>query len=193
MAVVVFHVLAILPRLASQVATLPPGTTEMDDVAGTVRRVQRLLVLLNTVCCLAILGCLGVLSTSDGWFALGLTLCLGVALLCRASSSRLTAVVAALLLSGLAGLGALVLRVPDRLSGLDLPGWSGPLALVIVGVVVLWAGLVMAFRSSLQQVDFGERWRWPGSFGAFLGAVSVPLAAGVFGVLQALLDAGRGL
>ncbi|QFG21557.1 type VII secretion integral membrane protein EccD [Actinomadura sp. WMMB 499] len=192
-AVVVFHVLAVLPRLASQVATLPPGTTEMDDVAGTVRRVQRLLVLLNTACCLAIIVCLAVLSVSDGWFALGLTLCLGVALLCRASSSRLTAVVAALLLCGLAGLGALLLRVPYRLSGLDLPGWSGPLALTIVGVIVLWAGLVMCFRSSLQQVDFGERWRWPGSFAALLGAVSVPLAAGVFGVLQALLDAGRGL
>ena len=192
-AVVLFHVLVVLPRLATQVATLPPGTPEMADVAGTVRRVQRLLVLLNAGCCLAIIACLAVLSRSDDWFALGLTLCLGVALLCRASSSRLTVVVATLLLSGLVGLGALVLRVPDRLPRLDLPGWSGPLALTAVGVVVLWTGLVMCFRSSLQQADFGERLRWPGPFAGFLGAVSVPLAAGVFGVLQALLDAGKGM
>ncbi|GLZ16202.1 hypothetical protein Acsp04_64370 [Actinomadura sp. NBRC 104425] len=192
-AVVVFHLLAALPRLASQVATLPPGAAEMDDVADTVRRVQRLLILLNTACCLTIMACLGVLSLSDDWFALGLTLCLGVALLCRASGSRLTVVVASLLLSGLVGLGALVLRVPDRLPELGLPDWSGPLVLVLVGVVVLWAGLVMCLRSSLQQVDFGERWRWPGSLAAFLGAVSVPVAAGVFGVFQALLDAGKGL
>jgi hypothetical protein len=163
---------------------------ETEDVDRTVRRVQNLLVFLNGVCCLMIAVCLVLLSTSSDWFALGLALCLSVALLCRAGSSRVTAVVAAVLLSGTTGLVALALRAPDRIFGADAPGWAGPLALLVVGVVVVWAGLVLCFRSSLQQVDFGERWRWPGPFAGFLGALSVPLAAGVFGVFGALMRAG---
>jgi hypothetical protein len=192
-AVVVFQVLGTLPRVASLAATIQPGTVEPDGLTGTVRRVQNLLIFLNTACCLAIAASLIVLSTSRDWFALGLVLCLSVALLCRASSSRLSAVVAAVLLSGVTGLAALALRAPGRIFGSDLPGWCAPLALLTVGVIVLWGGLVMSFRSSLQHIDIDERWRWPGPFGAFLGALSVPLAVGVFGVFEALLDAGRAM
>lgn len=192
-AVVVFQLLAVLPRLASQAATLPTGVAEIDDVAGTVRRVQRLLVLFNTACCAVLVACLAVLSASPGWWPPGLALCLSVALLGRAVASRLTAVVAGLLVSGSAGLAALALRAPDRFPGLDLSGRAAPLLILAVGAVVLWGGLVMCFRSALRQGDAGERWRWPASFAAFLGAVAVPLAAGVFGLLDGLFDAGRGL
>jgi type VII secretion integral membrane protein EccD len=189
-AVVAFLILGGLPRIAAQAAVLPPGSAQMEDVEGMVRRIQRLLVFLNAVCCLAIAVCLVVLSTSRDWFALSLVLCLSIALLCRASSSRLTAVVATVLLTGTVGLVALTLRTPDRLFGPDAPGWTGPLALLVVAVAVVWSGLVLCFRSSLQQADFGERWRWPGPFSNFLGALSVPLAAGVFGVFSALMKAG---
>jgi hypothetical protein len=189
-AVVAFLILGGLPRIAAQAAVLPPGSAQIEDVEGTVRRIQRLLVFLNAVCCLAIAVCLVVLSTSRDWFALSLVLCLSIALLCRASSSRLTAVVATVLLTGTVGLVALTLRTPDRLLGPDAPGWTGPLALLVVAVAVVGSGLVLCFRSSLQQADFGERWRWPGPFSNFLGALSVPLAAGVFGVFSALMKAG---
>ncbi|MEV5704147.1 EsaB/YukD family protein [Actinoallomurus sp. NPDC052274] len=189
-AVVAFLILGTLPRIAAQAAVMPPGPAEMENVERTVRRVQGLLVFLNGVCCLVIAASLVVLSTSGDWFALGLALCLSLALLCRAGSSRLTAIVATVLLSGTAGLVALALRAPGRLLGADAPGWSGPLALIVVGVVVVWSGLALCFRSSLQQVDFGERWRWPGPLAGFLGALSVPLAAGVFGVFGALMRAG---
>lgn len=189
-AVMAFLILGTLPGIAAQAAVMPPGPAEMENVERTVRRVQNLLVFLNGVCCLTITACLVVLSASRDWFALGLALCLSVALLCRAGSSRLTAVVATVLLSGTAGLVALALRVPDRLAGPDIPGWTGPLVLLVVGVVVVWSGLVLCFRDSLQQVDFGERWRWPGPLAGFLGALSVPLAAGVFGVFGALMRAG---
>jgi type VII secretion integral membrane protein EccD len=189
-AVVAFLIFGGLPRIAAQAAVLPPGSAQMEDVEGAVRRIQRLLVFLNAVCCLAIAVCLVVLSTSRDWFALSLVLCLSIALLCRASSSRLTAVVATVLLTGTVGLVALTLRTPDRLFGPDAPGWTGPLALLVTAVAVVWSGLVLCFRSSLQQADFGERWRWPGPFSNFLGALSVPLAAGVFGVFSALMKAG---
>lgn len=193
-AVVAFQATAALPRVASTVATLPPGSGAMDgdDVAATLRRVQRLLIFLNTVCCLAITVAFIVLNTSRDWFALGLVLCLSLAMLCRATTSRLWAVVAAVLLSGVAGLAGLALRAPGRIFGSDLPGSAAPLVLLAVGVLVLWGGLAMSFRSSLQQVEFDERWTWPGPLGTFLGALSVPLAAGVFGVIEALLDAGLG-
>jgi type VII secretion integral membrane protein EccD len=186
-AVVAFLILGTLPRIAAQAA---PGPVETEAVDQTVRRVQNLLVFLNGVCCLTIAVCLVVLSTSSDWFALGLALCLSVALLCRAGSSRVTAVVAAVLLSGTAGLVALVLRAPGRILGADAPGWAGPLVLLVVGAVVVWVGLALSFRSSLQQVEFGERWRWPGPLAGFLGALSVPLAAGVFGVFGILMRAG---
>lgn len=189
-AVVLFAILGVLPSAAAQVATLSPGPAQMNDVALTVRRIQRVLVFLNGVCCLVIACCLVVLSTSSDWFALGLALCLSAALLCRAGSSRLTAVVAAVLLSGMTGLVALVLRAPGRLTAAHLPGWTGGAALLFAGIVVVWAGLALCFRSSLQQVDLDERWRWPGPLAGFLGTLSVPLAAGVFGVFNALLTAG---
>jgi type VII secretion integral membrane protein EccD len=192
-AVVIFAVLGFVPRTAAQVATLTSGQAEMEDVALTMHRVQGVLVFLNAVGCLLIAACLVVLSTSRDWFALGLVLCLSVALLCRAGSSRLRAVVAAVLMSGVAGLVALAVRMPGRITTADVPAWSAPLLILGAGVVVVWAGLVMCFRSSLQKADIDERWRWPGPFAGFLGALSVPLAFGVFGVFDALLRAGGGM
>jgi hypothetical protein len=77
--------------------------------------------------------------------------------------------------------------------GSEPSGRLAPAVILAVGIVVLWSGLAMSFRSSLQQVVFDERWRWPGPLGTFLGAISVPLAAGVFGVIEALVNAGRGM
>jgi type VII secretion integral membrane protein EccD len=190
--VVVFGLLGLLPRVAAQIGAQPPGRArpEMEDVDAAVRRVQRLLVFLNALSCLAIGVCLVVLSTSRDWFALGLVLCLSLALLCRAGSSRLRAVVAAVLLAGTVGLVALACQVPGRLLGPDVPGWAGPLAVLVAGAVMVWCGLAMSFRSSLQQVDLADRWSWPVGAAGFFGALSVPLAVGVFGVFQYLIGVG---
>ncbi|GLY92649.1 EsaB/YukD family protein [Actinoallomurus iriomotensis] len=196
-AVALFFLLSALPRIAAQVAATPPGPAQMEDVAATVRRIQRLLTFLNAVCCLVVAVCLVVLSGSGDWFALGLVLCLSLALLCRASSSRLRAVVAAVLAGATTGLTILVLRASGRVFGphghltaVHVPGWSAPLATLAAGVLVVWWGLVLCFRSSLQSADFADRWSWPGPFANFLGVLSVPLAAGVFGVFDALMKAG---
>jgi type VII secretion integral membrane protein EccD len=190
--VVVFGLLGLLPRVAAQIAAQPPGRTrpEMEDVDAAVRRVERLLVFLNALSCLAIGVCLVVLSTSRDWFALGLVLCLSLALLCRAGSSRLRAVVAVVLLAGTVGLVDLVCQVPGRLLGPDVPGWAGPLVVLVAGAVVVGCGLAMSFRSSLQQVDLDHRWSWPVGAAGFFGALSVPLAVGVFGVFQYLIGVG---
>ncbi|WP_433174888.1 type VII secretion integral membrane protein EccD [Actinoallomurus sp. CA-150999] len=193
-AVALFLVLGALPRAAAQIAAVPPGPSEMEDVERAVRRVQSLLIFLNALCCVVIAACLTVLAGSRDWYALGLALCLGLALLCRANSARLRAVVAAVLLSGATGLVGLSIQAPaavlDLLGSAGPSGWAGPLAALWSGVIVVWCGLVMCFRSSLQQADFDERWRWPGSVATFLGVISVPLAVGVFGVFDALMRAG---
>ncbi|GLY80030.1 EsaB/YukD family protein [Actinoallomurus iriomotensis] len=196
-AVAAFFLLGALPRIAAQAAAVPPGPAQMDDVEVTVRRIQRLLIFLNAVCCLAVAGCLVVLSGSDDWFALGLVLCLSLALLCRANSSRLRAVVATVLAGATTGLTALTLRASGHVLGphghltaAHVPGWSAPLATLAAGFLVMWWGLLLCFRSSLQSADFAERWNWPGPVGGFLGALSVPLAAGVFGVFDVLMKAG---
>ena len=188
--VVLLVTLSALPRLSGQVAALPSGKTEIDDTEATVRRVQSLLVGLNTSSCVLIAICLLRLGTSDDWFALGLVLCLGLALLCRAGSSRLPAIVAAMLVTGAFGLTVVALRLPGRLLGADVHAWAGPLAVLVAGVIVTWFGLVMCFRSALHQVDLDERWKWPPGAAAFLSALSVPLAAGVFGVFSTLMRAG---
>ncbi|MDN3354933.1 type VII secretion integral membrane protein EccD [Actinomadura sp. DC4] len=188
--VVLFLILTVLPRTAAQVAALPPGPVEADDVEAAVVRVRRLLGFLTAVCCVVLGACLVVLSTSRDWFALGLALCLSLALLCRAGAWRPRTVVGALLLTGAAGLVALALRAPGLIEAVDVPGWAGPLAVLVAGAIVVWSGLVMCFRSSLQQADFDERWSWPGGVATFLSAVSVPLAAGVFGVFGDLMRAG---
>jgi type VII secretion integral membrane protein EccD len=193
-AVALFLVVGTLPRIAAQIAAVPPGPVEMEDVAGAVRRVQGLLILLNALCCLVIAACLTVLAGSRDWYALGLALSLSLALLCRATSARLRAVVAAVLISGSAGLVGLSIRAPaavlDLIGSSAPPGWTGPLAALWAGVIVVWSGLVMCFRSSLQQTDFDERWRWPAGVATFLGMISVPLAVGVFGAFDALVRAG---
>jgi type VII secretion integral membrane protein EccD len=196
-AVAMFFLLGALPRIAAQVAAVPPGTAQMEDVETSVRRIQRLLIFLNAVCCVVMAACLVVLSGSDDWFALGLALCLSLALLCRASSSRLRGVVAAVLAGATIGLTALALRAPGHLFGprghlttAHVPGWAAPSATLAVGAVVVWWGLVLCFRSSLQSADFADRWSWPGPFANFLGALSVPLAVGVFGVFDALMKVG---
>ncbi|MCO6000184.1 EsaB/YukD family protein [Actinoallomurus rhizosphaericola] len=196
-AVVTFFLIGALPRISAQVAAVPPGPAQMEDVEATVRRIQRLLIFLNALCCLVVAVCLVVLSGADDWFALGLVLSLSLALLCRASTSRLRAVVAAVLAGAVTGLTALVLRAPGHvfgphghLTGAHVPGWSAPLVTLTAGVLVVWWGLVLCFRSSLQSADFADRWSWPGPFANFLGALSVPLAAGVFGVFDALMKAG---
>lgn len=193
-AVTLFLILGALPRIAAQIATVPPGTAEMEDLAGTVHRVQGVLVFLNALCCLVMAVCLTVLAGSRDWYALGLALLLSLAQLCRATSARLRAVVAVILLSGTVGLVALSIRAPaavlDRLGSSGPPGWAGPMAALWVGVIVVWCGLVMCFRSSLQQADLDQRWRWPAGVATVLGVISVPLAVGVFGVYDALMRAG---
>jgi type VII secretion integral membrane protein EccD len=195
--VATFFTLSVLPRVAAQVAAMPPGPAQMDDVDGAVRRVRRLLIFLTAVCCLALDACLVVLSGSEDWYAFGLAVCLSLALLCRASSSRLRAVVAAVLTSGTAGLVALGIRAPGHVFGAQSPlavpdsvTWLAPMLVLVAGAVVVWCGLVLCFRSSLKQAEFGERWSWPTGLANFLGAVSVPLAVGVFGVFGDLMRAG---
>jgi hypothetical protein len=189
--VILFMLLGKLPKLAAQVATLAPEAAEIDDVEGAVRRIRNLLGFLNALCCLASGICLVVLSTSRDWFALGLALCLSLALLCRAGSSTLRAVVATVLLTGSAGLVAVALQAPGHILGRpDGLGSASALAVLVVGAIVVWYGLVMCFRSSLRQADFSERWNWPIGVGMLLGALSVPLAVGVFGVFGDLMRAG---
>jgi type VII secretion integral membrane protein EccD len=195
-AVVLLLLLRALPRAASQIAVLLPGTPrerlspESGDVADAVRRSDLLLTFLTVLCALVLGGGLVALSVSRSGYAFGLLGCVAAALLFEAGSSRLLSVVAPQLAVGTLGLTLLAVRLTEVLFDTAVPG---ALTVFLVGVVLTGCGLGLAFRTAVRTVDLSERPKWLTGVGGFLVVVCVPLAAGVFGVFGQLAGAGSSL
>lgn len=195
-AVVLLPLIRALPRAASQIAVLLPGTpgerrtTESDEVATAVRRSDLLLTFLTVLCALVLGGCLVALGASGGGYALGLLGCVAAASLFEAGSSRLLSVVAPQLAVGTLGLTLLAVRLPEVLLHTAVPG---ALTAFVVGVVLTGCGLGMAFRAAVRTVDLSERPKWLTGVGTLLVVVCVPLAVGVFGAFGQLAGAGSSL
>lgn len=195
-AVVMLLLFRVLPRIASQIAVLVPGEAgerrgrESDEVATAVRRRNRLLTFLTVLLAIGLGWALVTLAASENPYAFALLGCAGVAVLLEAGSSRLVPVVAPQLAVGTLGLVALVTRLPEvLLENVQL----GALAAFGVGVVLTGCGLGMSFRAAVRPVDLTERAKWLTGLASFLAIVSVPLAVGVFGVYEDLVNLGSSM
>lgn len=195
-AMVLFLLTGLLPRITSQIAVLVPagpdtGAPALDsgDVADIVRRGNGLLTFLSVVTGTVLAAALLTLTLSRGVCGLLLVACVSVGLLLQAGSVRVLTAVIPQLAAGVVGLLALAVRVPEYV--LDSRA-AGPLAAFAVGVVLVACGLFLAFGAALRPVE-QERPTWPGALATFLVVVSLPLAAGVFGLFGQLANLGSGM
>ncbi|WP_328356103.1 hypothetical protein OG800_16075 [Streptomyces sp. NBC_00445] len=195
-ALALFVMSALLPRVTSQIAVLVPsgpdtGAPAMDsgDVAAVVRRGNGLLTLLSVVTGTVLAAALITLTTSRGVCGLALAASVGVGLLLQAGSVRVLTSVVPQLAAGVVGLLALAVRVPEYF--LD-SRTAGPLTGFAAGVVLVACGLFLAFGAALRPVE-QERPTWPAGAVTFLAVVSLPLAAGVFGIFGWLANLGSSL
>lgn len=195
-AMVLFLLTGLLPRITSQIAVLVPagpdtGAPALDsgDVADIVRRGNGLLTFLSVVTGTVLAAALITLTLSRGVCGLLLVACVSVGLLLQAGSVRVLTAVIPQLAAGVVGLLALAVRVPEYV--LDSRA-AGPLAAFAVGVVLVACGIFLAFGAALRPVE-QERPTWPGALATFLVVVSLPLAAGVFGLFGRLANLGSGM
>lgn len=156
-----------------------------DEVSAAVSRGRGALAALSVVAAVAVTGSMVVLAGSADWFALGLALCLSLALLTLAEQSTVTAAVVPVMAAGVAGLVALAVRAPALL--LPAAGPLGPLVACGATAVLLGAGLGLSARTTGGEV---VRRSWIRSAGVVLSVLSVPLAVGVFGVFYLLAGIG---
>ncbi|WP_432090591.1 type VII secretion integral membrane protein EccD [Streptomyces sp. NRRL F-5630] len=195
-ATVLFLLVGLLPRLTSLIAVLVPMRADTgaevidpDDVAAVVRRGNWLLTTLSAVASAGLAVSLLVLAFTDNLYGLVLAACVGVGLLLQAGSVRVLSAVGPQLAAAVLGLLALAVRVPEYMTDSRS---AGPLAAFAVGIVVLACGFFLAFGAALRPAE-QERPSWPGGLATFLAVVSVPLAAGVFGLFDKLANLGSSL
>ncbi|MCS0603531.1 type VII secretion integral membrane protein EccD [Streptomyces sp. LP11] len=196
LASVLFLLAGLLPRLTSQIAVLVPthadtgaAVIDADDVAAVVRRGNRLLTTLSAATSAGLAVSLLVLAFTDDVYGLALVTCVSLGLLFQAGTVRVLSAVGPQLAAAVLGLLALAVRVPEYV--LD-SRTAGPLGAFAAGVVLLACGLFLAFGAALRPAE-QERPSWPGGLATFLAVVSVPLAAGVFGLFDTLANLGSSL
>lgn len=195
-ALALYLVAGLLPRVSSQIAVLVPigpdtGMPALDsaDVATVVRRGNALLTLLSVLTATVLTAALLVLSASRGTSALALAAVVSVGLLLQAGSVRVLAAVLPQLAAGVIGLLALAIRLPEYLFDSRT---AGPLAAFAAGLVLVGCGLFLAFGAALRPVE-QERPTWPSAVATFLAVVALPLAVGVFGLFGWLANLGSSL
>ncbi|MCB5906953.1 type VII secretion integral membrane protein EccD [Streptomyces pinistramenti] len=194
--VVAFGLLLIAPATAGRVAAFgyrrhaPSGGTapEGPELESAVRTAMLLLALWGGALSLAAAVAL-VLLGSDGEspFAAAITACIGLGLVLRAGSAKVVVEVAPVGIAGAIGLFTLLLAGPDQL---DLPAWSGPVASLAIGAVLVLYGFRRLMRPELPPL---RRPTWFGGLGAVLGAFAIPLTVAAFGVFGQLMGIGRNL
>ncbi|WP_409055171.1 EsaB/YukD family protein [Streptomyces sp. SYP-A7185] len=195
-ALVLFSLTGLLPRIASQIAVLVPDgpdtsapALDSGDVAAVVRRGNGLLTFLSVVSATVLSAALITLTTSRGVYALLLVACVSVGLLLQAGTVRVLSSVLPQLAAGVLGLLALAVRVPEYVFDSRT---AGPLTGFAVGVVLVACGLFLAFGAALRPIE-PERPSWPGALVTFLVVAALPLAAGVLGLFGWLANLGGGL
>ncbi|MEU5646817.1 EsaB/YukD family protein [Streptomyces milbemycinicus] len=195
-ALVLFVLTGLLPRITSQIAVLVPDGPDTsapalgsEDVAAVVRRGNGLLTFLSIVTATVLTAALLTLTTSRDVYALFLVACVSVGLLLQAGSVRVLSGVIPQLSAGVLGLLALAVRVPEYLFDSRT---AGPLAGFAAGVVLVACGLFLAFGAALRPIE-PERPSWPGAVVTALAVVALPLTAGVFGLFGWLANLGGDL
>lgn len=184
--------LSAAPAIAGRLATLAParGNAPADpaaEIAVIMRRGRGALIALVLTLSLVVTACLLVVADSSDPFAVGLAVCVSLALLAQAGESEVPVAVMSRLAAGFAGLTAVAVRAPVHLLHLA----STPVALLVfgLGAVVLGIGCGLSSRRAPAEIP-EERPSWLGTLGIAMLALSVPLAAGVFGVFGDLAHLG---
>jgi type VII secretion integral membrane protein EccD len=189
--VVALLALAMAPVLAGRLVTLVPAWANApapdpaEEITRTMVRGRRVLVTLVLASSLAAAGSLPVLAASDDPYALGLALCLSLAMMAQTGQSALPVAIMPGIGVGAVGLTALLITLPGRVPAAQA-GVSA-LFVCVVAAVVLAVGFVAATQPA-RTLD--ERPSWITTWGTVLSVLSVPLAVGVFGVFEYLVGFG---
>ncbi|MFB7124343.1 EsaB/YukD family protein [Kitasatospora sp. NPDC056273] len=189
-AVVGYGMLLIAPWLAGQLAALWPTERGSEDgaVRVMVHRARTLLLCWTAAVSLLLAVALAVLGSAHGGYPPALAGCLAVAALLRAGTFRLLAEAAPVVVAGAVGLATTLLFAPEAMAA---PGWVGPVALCVVGVLMAGTGVALSFRRTAARE--AERPPALNVLGTLCGVAAVPLALGVFGVFQNLAAFGHHL
>ena len=184
--------LSAAPAAAGRLAPLAPARANTGaspdsaaEIADTVSRGRRILVTLTLVSSLVAAASLLVLAASDDPYAVALALCLSLALLAQAGQSIVPAAVMPSIAAGAVGLVALAVQAPVHVLRLTVP--APALIMCVLAAAVLAVGFALAMRPA-EALDV--RPSWLATTGLLLSVVSAPLAVGVFGVFQHLVDVG---
>jgi hypothetical protein len=130
--------------------------------------------------------CSVVLGLTGDAFAVGLSACLGLALILRAGDLKLFAAVLPPIAAGVVALGMALIHAP-AVSG--LPTALGPTVFALLGLVAAGAGVAGSIRAGTASDDAA----WANQLAWIFTLVSVPLAVGVFGVFTQLLHFGESM
>jgi len=173
-------------RLAGSRSAARPGPDGglPDEVAAAVDRGRGALVALSVIASVVAAVSLVILAGSTDLFALGLALCLSLALLALAEQTSVPAAVVPVLAAGVTGVLALAVQVPAHL--MPALGPLGPVVACVAAAVMLGAGMAVSTSASGEVV----RRSWVRSVSVLLSVLSVPLAVGVFGVFTYLAGIG---
>jgi type VII secretion integral membrane protein EccD len=190
--VVAFGIANSAPGLAGRLVTLPPAQRNAvplrdpaAEIAASVRRTRKALLVLMLAASLILAGCLLTLGSADDPYAVGLAVCLSLGLLAQAGQNNVPGAVMLMMATGATGLTVLAIRAPANL--LDTSAAATALITSLAGGLVLVTGILLA---RMPVTTARPRPPWLGSIGVFLSVLTVPLAVGVFGVFEYLATLG---
>ncbi|PYC87906.1 type VII secretion integral membrane protein EccD [Streptomyces tateyamensis] len=198
-AVAGYALLLLAPWLAAQLAALglesePAAARDDGAVLAMVHRARTVLLYWTLSVSLVLGAALAVLGASHGGYPPALACCLAIAALLRAGTFRLLSEVVPVVAAATVGLLSVLLSIPADLSAAGwlgaVPGWTGPVAVAVVGVGMLGTGAARAFR---HPAGLPKRPAAVTMLGTLCGAAAVPLALGTFGVFGYLAELGHHL
>jgi hypothetical protein len=171
-------------------SSVPMGGDEaavQAEIAHLVALGRRSLALLNGFWAMVLAVCVAVLGSADLGFALGMAVCVSLALLVRSGQVQALSTVLPVIGAGCAGLVAVVLHAGTYLGG---PDWVGPLVLLVVSAAAVVIGVTGAV-GAMGGSDSPPKWL--PRLNAVLVFASVMCAVGVFGVWALLMRLGEGV
>lgn len=174
-----------------ETATVVDEAAVQAEIAHLVGLGRRLLALLNGCCALLLGTCVAVLGSVNAGpnqeFALGMAICVSLALLVRSGQVQALSTVLPVVAAGCFGLVAVVLSASAYLGG---PDWVGPLVLLVVSVAAVVIGVTGAVGPAAVE---DSPPKWLPRLSTVLMFASVMCAFGVFGVFALLMRLGEGV
>jgi type VII secretion integral membrane protein EccD len=192
-AVVTLAVLRLAPAASGHLSAMavpstPGGGIEdgPDGIPWLVGRGKRVLIGINVLCAVVLAACSVVLGLTGDGFAVGLSACLGLALILRTGDLKLLAAMLPPIAAGVVALGMALIHAP-AVTG--LPTVAGPAVFALLGLIAVGLGVAGSVRPGPESGDA----TWPGQLAWLFTLLSVLLAVGVFGVFTQLLQYGESL